>query len=329
VESNPKRPSVSTINDQGSPTQQSNSDGPDSPVIRDYNEDDYRRNWQKRSSDFTHRFERAVIGSLLPAQDGWWVDVGAGYGRIVPMYQRPGRKIVLVDYAMNLLEMAVEKNPNPNTHFVAANAYHLPFRDRSFDAALSIHLFAHINAPDRFLGEMARVVRDGSRMVVEYPNKRSFVRVMKDGLRAFESSREQFGDLFYGTHPAMFEEMCERAGLQVLNTKGSGYLGRLLEKAPFLDLPLRALEFAAMNAPLTRAMAPRNFAQLVKQSVNGPDEESTRAESILDILACPVCRQPLTEVGDDGLKCATGEHEFEKNGRIFDLRYSAGADLQI
>lgn len=320
---------MGTINDQASPTEQSTSEASDSPVIRDYNEDDYRRNWQKRSSDFTHRFERAVIGSLLPVQDGWWVDVGAGYGRILPMYQWPGRKIVLVDYAMNLLEMAVKKNPDPNIHFVAANAYHLPFRDRCFDAALSIHLFAHINAPDRFLGEMARVVRDGSRMVVEYPNKRSFVRVMKDGLRAFESSREQFGDLFYGTHPAMFQEMCERAGLRVVNTKGSGYLGRLLERAPFLELPLRVVEFAVMSAPVTRSMAPRNFTQLVKEIGNGTGEEPARAESILDILACPICRQPLTAVGDDGLKCATGEHEFEKNGRIFDLRYSAGADLQI
>lgn len=319
---------MTRLNDHAGPADEANENTPESPVIRDYGKQDYRRNWRKPSSDFTHRFERAVIESLLPDRNGWWVDVGAGFGRILPIYQRSDRQIVLVDYAMNLLEMAVERNPDPNIHFVAANAYHLPFRDRAFDAAVSIHVFAHINAPDRFLGEMARVVRDGSSLVVEYPNKRSFVRVLKDGLRAFESSREEFDDLFYGTHPALFRELCEGAGLRVLKTKGTGYLARVLDMAPFLDLPLTAVEFAMMNAPITSSMAPRNFTKLLKPSENGKGGWSTEADSILDILGCPVCRQPLTEVGDTGLNCEAGGHEFEKKGRIFDLRYTAGAGLQ-
>ncbi len=264
---------------------------------------------------------------MLPDQSGWWVDVGAGYGRILPMYNNPDRKVVLVDYAMNLLEMAVEKNLDPNIHFVAANAYHLPFRNQSFDVALSIHTFAHINAPRRFLSELARVVRDGSRLVVEYPNKRSFVRVLKDGLRAFESSREEFTDLFYGTHPAFFEELCEGVGLRVLRTRGSGYLARVLDKVAFVDLPLRVAEFTLMNAPITRSMAPRNFTQLLKSPGDGNGEESTAADGILDILACPVCGQSLIESGKESLSCRGGGHDFERKGRIIDLRYTAGADL--
>jgi ubiquinone/menaquinone biosynthesis C-methylase UbiE len=301
-----------------------------SPVIRDYSERDYRRNWQKPSGEFAHRFERGVIQSLLPDAAGWWVDVGAGYGRVLPLYRRPDRKIVLVDYAINLLEMAAAQNPDPNIHLVAANAYHLPFRDRSFNSAISIHTFAHINAPDRFLGELARVVRDDSHLVVEYPNKRSFARVLKNGRRSFEPDREEYGDLFFGTHSAYFAELCERAGLRVLKTRGSGYLARVLDRLAFLDLPLRAAEFVAMNAPLTRSMAPRNFAQLrrTNPSENGGGGETPETDDILNILACPVCGGALAEVDNESLSCQGGGHEFGKNGRIFDLRYSAGSELR-
>ncbi len=122
-------------------------------------------------------FENQLAQRLLSPDPGWFIDLGAGYGRLYPLYARPGRKVVLVDYAPNLIAQAAHSlGDQSDVSFIVANAYHLPFRPGVFSAGLSVRTFHHMSAPERFLGECARVFEPGGHMVVEYSNKRNILR---------------------------------------------------------------------------------------------------------------------------------------------------------
>ena len=297
-------------------------------IIRDFNQRDYRTSWEGASGAFEHRFEGMVIRELLPDQPGWWIDVGAGYGRLLPLYYKQDRKIVLVDYAVNLLQMAAQENAYDNVYFVAADAYHLPFRSGSVDAGLSIHTFAHINAASLFLGEIARVMRNGSRVVMEYPNKRSLFRILRYGVRCFRVDREEYVELFFGTHPTHFAKLCEAAGLQVLSTRGSGYLSRILKKAPFLSPILGVAEAVLMKGFGTRELASRNFAEVQKVPADESGPGSVQYTHILDILMCPACGGSFSENDSGNVACNTCAHMFVKEGNIYDMRYTGDSEVR-
>jgi SAM-dependent methyltransferase len=53
--------------------------------------------------------------------------------------------------------------------FIRADAQHLPFRDESFDAVVSIAMLQLIPDPAVALAEMVRVLRPGRRMAVMVP----------------------------------------------------------------------------------------------------------------------------------------------------------------
>src|SRR5205085_6553252 len=145
----------------------------------------------------------------------WFVDVGAGYGRLYPLYARPDRRVVLVDYAVNLLEVAAEKLGDADVAFVAANAYHLPFRAGSFAAGISIRTFHHMAQPHQFLDELGRVLRRGAHAVLEYSNKRNLLRMARYGPSSLRRDHEHWGELLFGTHPDHLRQLASSAGFDV------------------------------------------------------------------------------------------------------------------
>ena len=65
-----------------------------------------------------------------------------------------------------------KRNPDRDLRLALGEAEALPFRDRQFDAVLSIGGFNHFNDPEAALREMLRVVRPGATIVIsdELPN---------------------------------------------------------------------------------------------------------------------------------------------------------------
>jgi ubiquinone/menaquinone biosynthesis C-methylase UbiE len=123
--------------------------------IHDYNGRDYRTVWKHGRARFEDFFESSLAKKLLPKYPGWFVDIGGGYGRSYPLYKRNDRKVVIVDYAMNLLEIASETyKDDKNIFFVAADAYHLPFKNDIFNGGISIRVMHHMNLPEKFLAEI-------------------------------------------------------------------------------------------------------------------------------------------------------------------------------
>ena len=95
------------------------------------------------------------------------LDVATGTGDLAIELSRrvvPGGEVVGTDFSDRMLELARAKAPA--IAFEQANALELPYDDGSFDAAtvgFGARNFADL---ERGLGEMARVVRPGGRVVV-------------------------------------------------------------------------------------------------------------------------------------------------------------------
>jgi ubiquinone/menaquinone biosynthesis C-methylase UbiE len=295
---------------------------PPQEVIKDYNGRDYRTVWMHGArADFEDQFETELIRKLLSPDPGWLVDVGAGYGRLYPVYARPGRSVVMVDYAVNLLEIAAATyGDRPDVHFIAANAYHLPFRDESFSVGLSNRTYHHMAHPELFLTEFARVMQPSSRVALEYSNKRNALRLLRYGRRSLREDHEHYGELLFGTHPRLFSQLARSAGFEVTANYGTGFFSRLLDDRTKAAYGALAAAERLADATLGKfELAPMHFVDLRRLGAAPVPPEPTQT-SLTDILQCPACGGELRD-GSDGVECVACGRQFPRSGAVLDLRH--------
>jgi demethylmenaquinone methyltransferase/2-methoxy-6-polyprenyl-1,4-benzoquinol methylase len=109
--------------------------------------------WRERAADL------ARVGPSTRA-----LDVATGTGDLAIALARRGGDVVGSDFSEGMLERARAKNGA--VRWEQANALALPYEDSSFDAATVGFGARNFSDLERGIGEMARVVRPGGRVVV-------------------------------------------------------------------------------------------------------------------------------------------------------------------
>ena len=107
----------------------------------------------------------AYVLRLLPS-GGHLLDVGCGTGALAAHLMSQGYQVSGVDVSPGMLAKAAERGL---AAAVAAFATALPFRDGTFDLALAVATFHHLDTPLRValtVGEMARIVRRGGFVMI-------------------------------------------------------------------------------------------------------------------------------------------------------------------
>ncbi|MGA7615521.1 MAG: methyltransferase domain-containing protein [Thermoanaerobaculia bacterium] len=126
-------------------------------------------------SDLLGGDERATRDALvhkLELEPGDRVlEIACGTGSNFPDLARgigPNGEIVGLDLSESMIEQASLKGAqiDCSIDLVTANALHLPFADRSFDAVLHIGTINRFGDVPRALREMARVAKEGAKVVV-------------------------------------------------------------------------------------------------------------------------------------------------------------------
>ncbi len=292
--------------------------------INDYNGRDYRTVWKHPRALFEDKFESKIIRTLLPKSLGWFVDIGAGYGRLYPLFKAQGRKVVLVDYALNLLEMAAEKySHDRDIFFVAANAYHLPFKDNIFAGGVSVRVFHHMNIPSEFMKETGRVIQNDGAMVMEYANKRNLFRIFRRGMKSFRKDHEEYGPLHFGTHPLYFDKIANDCGFRIMRTYGTGYFPIFIQKRIVFLTPFFLLAEIFFDATFGRlGLAPLNFSYIKKVGEEIPPPIDM---DFKNILQCPACGGTLDLNLQAVIRCTMCNRAYRRHGKIFDLRYKPDA----
>ncbi len=164
---------------------------------------------------------RGRLLELLPCFDlapaARVLDVGTGPGVLIPYLRRavgPAGRVVAFDLSLPMVRKAREKPLAPQDLVLQADGHRLPFRAAVFDRVICFAAFPHFDDPALALGEMARVLRPGGRLVI-----------------AHLLSREELAR-HHGGHDAVADDILPDADRMRLLFRGAGLETPTIEDRP-------------------------------------------------------------------------------------------------
>lgn len=291
------------------------------PRICDYEGSNYRTEfWEGRGRDYEDRVERIALHRLLRGGGRRLLEVGAGFGRLSDEFAA-FEQVVLLDYSFSQLQYAQEHHgQSPHFVYVAADAYHLPFKAGVFDGATMIRVIHHMANVPRVLDQIGRVLVRNGVFILEHANKRHLKAMARYALKRqewspYSTEPVEFVELNFDFHPQYIADVLARSGFaaerrvpvsffrvnalkQHVNTQFLAGLDGLLQTT------------GALIAPSVFVRARRTEAGL-----NQLDAAS--------IFACPECGGDLLHQ-DDEMVCPRDLNRYAIRDGIYDFKAPVG-----
>ncbi|MHC4768011.1 MAG: class I SAM-dependent methyltransferase [Planctomycetota bacterium] len=230
--------------------------------------------WTSGAGARTNRIQQRIVQDLCADWSHQRVlEVGPGTGRFTIPLTRKGNRLTLVDVSNGMLETA-RKNLEAAglggqvDDCVNGSIYELPFADNTFDHAVSINVFNHLERAGAALKELARVTRPGSTLLFNHANQHSYYWLAGKLINRRSSA---IGQSVYSRweKPAAVRRMIDEAGLDLVRHVGHVHTPRAIEKCR-LDLVTMLLDAASRRGPLHQ-FAPVHFCLCRKPGVTGCD----------------------------------------------------------
>jgi demethylmenaquinone methyltransferase / 2-methoxy-6-polyprenyl-1,4-benzoquinol methylase len=113
-----------------------------------------------------HRWRRRTRQVLQLEPGERVLDLAAGTGVSTVELARSGATAIACDFSLGMLRAGRASRRRRKVPFIAGDATRLPFGDGVFDAAVISFGLRNVTDVPRALGELARVVRPGGRLVI-------------------------------------------------------------------------------------------------------------------------------------------------------------------
>ncbi len=283
----------------------------------------YSTEFWTASRSYEDGAERIALRHLLPPRGRRLLEIGAGFGRLVDLYQGYDT-VVLLDYARTQLEQAVERLENgrsdggPRYVFVQANFYHLPFVPASFDAVTMIRTLHHAVDAPAVLHQIAQVLGPGGAFVLEFANKHNLKAIVRYLLRRqawspFDPEPVEFVELNFDFHPRWVWQQLAAVGLQRDGVRTVSHFRVGLLKRWVPTRLLVTLDGLIQWTGELWQLSPSVFVRAMAPPTGKPAPAGV-------LFRCPACGAPLTEAHDEGFQCTCGE-SWKRVGQIYDFRY--------
>lgn len=213
-----------------------------------YDSYDYPTYWKTR--DYEHASEMLAIRDLLIKVKKFnkIIDIGAGYGRLVPAYSFRAKRIVLADPSSKLLAIARKNNAKRrNVSYIHSSLERLKIYKNSFDMAIMVRVLHHIKDLDKALNVIDKILINNGYFILEFANKnhlKAIIRNLFEGdltypitLWPIDISSKKSKKLkslpFINYHPDQILEKLKEHGFEIIQTKSVSNIRSTLLKRIF------------------------------------------------------------------------------------------------
>jgi len=302
----------------------------------DYESYDYREFWENNKRLYEDHSERIALRKLiagLAGEDKIIFDIGCGYGRLFNEYKDFGT-IVLVDYSLNNLKNArsriikfLKNSPEKlsSIYFIASDAANLPIKSGCADVVLTVRMIHHLENPEKYFSEVARILRNNGIYILEFANKRNFKNVIKFLTGRIKTSPFgmeplKIGETILNFHPGyIFELLKERNFYRRKLISVSNLRVSLLKRFP----GTKTLIFLERIYQSLFSFIPLGPSIFIKYVLGNPDYIKTSAErkgNLEDILVCASCGVDSLVLEGDKIKCRSCGRIYRIEDGIYNLR---------
>ena len=144
-------------------------------VAAAYDSYDYPSYWLGR--EYEHECETLVINNFFKkiGKDKKVIDIGAGYGRLVKIYEPYSKKITLVEPSKNLLKRAktLLSARNGKVNYINCCLENLSSKlnSKKYDVAILVRVMHHIKNPEIAIKTASKLLPKGGYLILEFANK--------------------------------------------------------------------------------------------------------------------------------------------------------------
>jgi ubiquinone/menaquinone biosynthesis C-methylase UbiE len=296
---------------------------PSRPVC-DYEGSRYRTEFWGAGREYEDAVERIALSALLPPSGGRLVEIGAGYGRLAPLYEGYD-EVVFFDYALSQLRQAQElwgdtgRGGDPHYVYVAGDFYNLPFAEGAFDTVTMIRTLHHATDARAVLRGVGEILGPEGAFVLEFANKRNLKAILRYLARRqswspFEHDPIEFVELNFDFHPAWIREKLAESGLRVVRQRTVSHFRVEVLKRGLPTGFLVALDRALQTTGEVLQVSPSVFVQAEAAS-GGPGA----AQGVLfRCVACGAGR--VDRQSKDVLACGGCGARYAIRDGIYDFR---------
>ncbi len=299
---------------------------PNRPVCN-YEGSAYRTDFWGAGRDYEDEAERAALQHLLPSTGTRLIDIGGGYGRLVPLYSGY-KEVVVFDYALSQLRQAQElwgtggTNGHPHYVYVAGDFYRLPFAPSAFDTVVMVRTLHHaVDAPSVLHG-ISQILAPHGSFVLEFANKRNLKAIIRYLVRRqdwspFDREPVEFVSLNFDFHPDWIEDVLSEEELRIctrraVSTFRLGLLKRLLPTS-FLVMLDRLCQPMGGVFPLSPSVFLRAEAEFETEF----ESEHPPADPLFRCTACGSIH--LSETATE-ISCVACDTSFPKQNGIYNFK---------
>jgi ubiquinone/menaquinone biosynthesis C-methylase UbiE len=194
----------------------------------DYNDKnyDYTKYWNGR--DYENTAEFLALKKLLPKgkdESKSIIDIGGGFGRLIPIFRDHFGSITVFDYSQKLLDLAKETGNQAGVPVktIQCDIYEISTcsQDR-YDYAAMVRVSHHLKDLQAVFEQIRGVLNDRGIFILEIANKMHFKSIMKNLVRCnFKYFTQDSVSIatrevtFMNHHPKKIEKMLKNAGFRI------------------------------------------------------------------------------------------------------------------
>ncbi len=192
--------------------------------ICDYSDTDYAAFWKDHDREYEDEVERIALRRLTIDMTDTCIDIGGGYGRLVNEYAPRCTRVLLTDYAENMVSQARERVAQlglNNVDCMQADLYQLRKYGQKFKNAVCVRVMHHVeNVPD-FFTQVNMILEEGGTFILEYANKKNIVEILRYIFRRANIAPFDYlpskrpSNIYYNFHPRYIKDMLTQHGFRI------------------------------------------------------------------------------------------------------------------